>query len=87
MTASETYAEVQRRLHAAPQRVFAAFADTRLVSRWLSPPDGARSERLIRHEKLARIDAVRRHAAGWQGARDRLTAVLELPGAHRGDAA
>jgi uncharacterized protein YndB with AHSA1/START domain len=30
-------AEVRRRLAVAPERVFAAFADARLVSRWLSP--------------------------------------------------
>jgi uncharacterized protein YndB with AHSA1/START domain len=45
MTASETFArkpfaEVRRRLKAAPERVFAAFADPRLVARWLTPsPD------------------------------------------------
>jgi len=37
MTASEAFAEVRRRFKAAPERVFAAFADARLVGRWLSP--------------------------------------------------
>jgi uncharacterized protein YndB with AHSA1/START domain len=37
MIASETVAEVRRRFPAAPERVFAAFADARLVGRWLSP--------------------------------------------------
>lgn len=37
MIVSETFAVVRRRLKAAPERVFAAFADPRLVSRWLSP--------------------------------------------------
>jgi uncharacterized protein YndB with AHSA1/START domain len=37
MIVSETIAEVQRRLKAAPEQVFGAFADARLVSRWLSP--------------------------------------------------
>lgn len=32
-----TVAEVHRRLQAAPARVFAAFADASLVSRWLTP--------------------------------------------------
>jgi uncharacterized protein YndB with AHSA1/START domain len=35
--AREPFAEVRRRLKAAPERVFAAFADAGLVSRWLSP--------------------------------------------------
>jgi glutathione S-transferase len=34
------FAEVRRHLTAAPERVFAAFADAKLVSRWLTPsPD------------------------------------------------
>lgn len=33
----ETYAEVRRRFAAAPEKVFAAFAEERLVARWLSP--------------------------------------------------
>jgi uncharacterized protein YndB with AHSA1/START domain len=32
-----TIAEVHRRLPAAPQRVFQAFADARVLGRWLSP--------------------------------------------------
>jgi uncharacterized protein YndB with AHSA1/START domain len=40
MTVHEAFAEVRRRLKASPERVFAAFADARLVSQWLSPsPD------------------------------------------------
>jgi len=35
--AGETHAEVRRRFAAAPEKVFAAFADARLVGRWLSP--------------------------------------------------
>jgi uncharacterized protein YndB with AHSA1/START domain len=39
-TADETRIELRRRLAAAPQKVFAAFADAHLVSRWLTPsPD------------------------------------------------
>jgi uncharacterized protein YndB with AHSA1/START domain len=34
---NEAYAEVRRRLAAAPERVFAAFSDARLIARWLSP--------------------------------------------------
>ena len=42
MRRSEDAAEVRRRLAAAPARVFAAFADASLVSRWLTPsPDVA----------------------------------------------
>jgi uncharacterized protein YndB with AHSA1/START domain len=37
MIGSETFAEVRRRLKAAPERVFAAFAEARLVGRWLTP--------------------------------------------------
>ncbi len=149
MTANETFAEVRRRLKAAPERVFAAFTDAGLVSRWLSPspeitltvlafdfreggryrfayhvpgsetvfvagvyraieppkrivfswvieppdehagiesevtvtiaPDGAGAELTIRHEKLARIDAIERHGTGWRGALDQLAALLEMP--------
>src|SRR5262249_5883027 len=34
---NETFAEVRRRLTASPKRVFAAFSEAGLVSRWLSP--------------------------------------------------
>jgi len=37
MTAARTFAEVRRRLAADPVAVFAAFADARLVGRWLKP--------------------------------------------------
>jgi uncharacterized protein YndB with AHSA1/START domain len=147
MVADAMAAEVRRRLTAAPERVFAAFSDPDLVSRWLrpspditlrvltfefciggsyrfayhlpsgqtviirgsyrviappskivfswiiEPPDehaGIESEVTvtitpsqdgtelhIRHEKLARIDAVERHAGGWQGALDHLSALLD----------
>ena len=40
-------------------------------------PDGGGSELLICHEKLERADAADRHAEGWRGALDRLTALLE----------
>src|ERR1700741_1171686 len=36
-SARETFAEVRRHFEAAPERVFAAFADAGLVGRWLSP--------------------------------------------------
>lgn len=147
---SETAAEVRRRLKAAPEKVFAAFAQARLVSQWLSPspeitlsllqfdfrvggayrfayqvpggetvivagvyrsiepptkivfswvieppdehagiesevtvtitPDGDGAELLVRHEKLARVDAIKRHAAGWHGATDQLALLLESQG-------
>ena len=35
--AGETYAEVRRRFAAAPEKVFAAFAEAHMISRWLSP--------------------------------------------------
>jgi uncharacterized protein YndB with AHSA1/START domain len=147
MTPDETGVEVRRRFAVTPERVFAAFADPRLVSQWLSPspdvtlsllnfdfreggayrfayhlpagqtvivgglyrsieppsrivfswiieppdehagiesevtvtiaPDGRGTELVIRHEQLARVDAVARHAEGWRGALDRLTALFE----------
>lgn len=40
MTAARPRVEIRRQLAAAPDRVFAAFADARLVEQWLSPsPD------------------------------------------------
>ncbi|TIR42179.1 MAG: SRPBCC domain-containing protein [Mesorhizobium sp.] len=147
MTIDKTVAEVRRRFSAAPEKVFAAFAEAELVGRWLKPapeiklavlqfefhvngayrfayqrqqgeivivggaflsieqpakivfswiieppdehagiesevtviitPDGAGSELVIRHEKLTRSDAIVRHAVGWRGALDQLTALLE----------
>ena len=143
MTPDKTFAEVRRRFTAAPERVFAAFADPGLVCRWLTPspeialdvlqfdfrvggvyrfayrvpdgkitivggsyrlieppsrivfswiieppdehagiqsevivmitPEGGGAELLI----LARIDALERHANGWRGALDQLSALLE----------
>jgi uncharacterized protein YndB with AHSA1/START domain len=40
-------------------------------------PDGKGSQLFIRHEKLARADAVVRHAEGWRGALDQLATVFE----------
>jgi uncharacterized protein YndB with AHSA1/START domain len=39
-------------------------------------PQGTGTDLVIRHEKLARIDAVERHAEGWRGALDRLSTIL-----------
>ena len=142
-------AEVRRLLAAAPERVFAAFAEARLVGRWLRPspeieltllqfdfhiggayrfayrlpegtsvivggayraiepysriafswiieppdehagiesevtvsilPHGGGSELVIRHERLARADAIIRHDEGWRGAVDQLTTLLSGP--------
>ena len=147
MSPDKADAEVRRRISAAPEKVFAAFSEAHLVSRWLSPspeialailqfdfrvggvfrfayhvpggqtmivngayrsierpskivfswnieppdehaglqsevtvtitPDGGGTELLIRHKKLVRIDAVERHAEGWRGALDQLSALLE----------
>ena len=147
MIPDETGVEVRRRFPVTPERVFAAFAEARLVGRWLSPspgvtltlltfdfreggayrfayhlptgqsvivgglyrlieppsrivfswiieppdehagiesevtvtiaPAGRGSELVIRHEQLARVDAVARHAEGWRGALDRLTEMFE----------
>jgi uncharacterized protein YndB with AHSA1/START domain len=147
MTADRTGVEVRRRFAVAPAQVFAAFAEARLISQWLSPspdvsltvlrfdfreggayrfaygladgttvivggsyrtiepplrivfswiieppdehagiesevtvtiaPDGGGAQLVIRHEKLTRVNAVARHAEGWHGALDRLTAMLE----------
>src|SRR5262245_32182742 len=147
MTGDETHVQLRRHLAATPQRVFAAFAEPHLVSRWLTPsadisltllqfdfreggtyrfayglpdgrtvivggcyraieppsriifswvieppdehagiesvvtvtiaPDGAGSELVIRHERLALPGAITRHAEGWRGALDRLAAGFE----------
>lgn len=45
-------------------------------------PDGSGSELVIRHEKFKRADAIERHAAGWQGAIDQLTALLAQEDQH-----
>jgi glutathione S-transferase len=37
MDSEVTFAEVRRHLAATPERVFAAFSDAKLVSRWLTP--------------------------------------------------
>ncbi len=146
MRPDATIAEVRRRFAAAPDTVFAAFADAALVSRWLTPspevaltvlnfdfrvggsyrfayhipsgetmfvngtyrvieppstivfswniepPDqhagiqsdvtvtltraGSGTELRIRHQKLTQTGAAARHAEGWRGAIDQLTAVL-----------
>jgi uncharacterized protein YndB with AHSA1/START domain len=47
-------------------------------------PDANGAELLIRHQKLARIDAVERHAAGWRGALDQLAALLDAQVTHAG---
>jgi uncharacterized protein YndB with AHSA1/START domain len=147
MRRDETAAEVRRRLAAPPAKVFGAFADPALVSRWLTPgpevsltvvefefrvggayrfayhvpgratmfvngryrvieppsrivfswnieppdehagvqseviitltPQGPGTELVIRHERLTQPGAAARHAAGWPGALDQLTRVLE----------
>jgi uncharacterized protein YndB with AHSA1/START domain len=45
-------------------------------------PDGSGSELVIRHEQLKRTDAIERHAAGWRGAIDQLTALLAQEDQH-----
>lgn len=40
MPADRTHVEVRRRFAAGPEQVFAAFAEARLVGRWLSPSPG-----------------------------------------------
>ena len=145
-----TFAEVHRHFSVAPEKVFAAFSDARLVTRWLTPapeitlsllqfdfrvggayrfayhlpdtttvivggvyrsieppslivfswiieppdehagiesevtititPDGGGTDLHIRHARLARTDAVLRHAEGWRGALDQLVELLQSPG-------
>ena len=141
--------EVRRFLRAAPERVFAAFADARTVARWLTPspeisltvlafdfrvggsyrfayhvpgvltpmvvggaysaierpsrivfswlieppdehagivsqvtvtitPETNGSRLVIQHERWTRPDAETRHAAGWEGALDRLVTLLSV---------
>jgi uncharacterized protein YndB with AHSA1/START domain len=48
-------------------------------------PDGEVTELLIRHEKLTRLGAGMRHAEGWRGALDQLSALLEPLGRSRVD--
>jgi len=40
MSRDEAVAEVRRRFSAAPEKVFSAFSEAHLVSRWLSPSPG-----------------------------------------------
>ena len=152
MIADTSYAEVRRRLAAAPEKVFAMFSKAELVRRWLTPSpeirltvlqfdfreggsyrfayhvpgantvivagsysmikppskivfswvieppdehagiesevsvaitrDGSGSELVIRHAKFGRIDAIDRHAAGWRGAADQLTEMLDQEEQH-----
>jgi uncharacterized protein YndB with AHSA1/START domain len=147
MRRDETVAEVRHRLAAAPMKVFSAFSEASLVSRWLTPstdvaltvlqfefriggtyrfayhvpdgatmfvngvyrvieppskivfswnieppdehagirsevtitltPDGAGTRLFIRHEQLTQAGAAKRHAEGWRGAIDQLTAMLD----------
>jgi uncharacterized protein YndB with AHSA1/START domain len=44
----------------------------------LISPDGDGTELLIRHEKLLRADAAKRHSLGWQGALKTLSALIEI---------
>jgi uncharacterized protein YndB with AHSA1/START domain len=39
-------------------------------------PDGSGTRLLIRHQQLTEAGAARRHAEGWRGAIDQLTAML-----------
>ena len=45
-------------------------------------PDNSGSELVIRHENFGRKDAIERHAAGWKGAIDKLTALLAQEDEH-----
>ncbi len=152
MTTNKPDVEIRRRFTVPPEKVFAAFADAHLVSRWLSPspeitltvlqfdfreggayrfayrlqngqtvvvngtyalinppskivfswiieppdehagiesevtvaitPDSSGTELVIQHKKLTRSDAIVRHAEGWRGALDQLTAMLETEEQH-----
>ena len=147
MSPDELAVEVRRRLAARPERLFEAFADAALVSRWLKPapevgltvlaldfrvggayrfayavpggqtmivggvyraidpptkivftwdieppdehaglrsevtvtivPAGDGSELCIRHAELTQRGAAPRHAQGWEGALDRLDALVK----------
>jgi len=45
-------------------------------------PEGSGSALVIRHQKFGRADAIERHAAGWRGATEQLTELLEQEGQH-----
>jgi uncharacterized protein YndB with AHSA1/START domain len=45
-------------------------------------PDDSGSELVIRHERFKHADAIERHAAGWKGAIDQLTALLAQEDEH-----
>ena len=54
MPRDEAVAEVRQHLAAAPSRVFAAFADPVLVSRWLTPSP----EVAVHQAQRAALDAI-----------------------------
>ncbi|MFM9842285.1 MAG: SRPBCC domain-containing protein [Dongiaceae bacterium] len=66
MDASESAVEIRRRVDAAPEIVFAAFADRGLVSRWLKPAPEVRLDVLIFEFRVGGAYRFAYHAPGGQ---------------------
>jgi len=56
MHPDKSVVEIQRRFDAAPELVFAAFVDRRLVSRWLTPGPEVRLEVLFEGPRGPALD-------------------------------
>lgn len=66
MDTNESAVEIRRRLDAVPEMVFAAFADSSLVSRWLKPAPEVRLDVLIFEFRVGGAYRFAYHVPGGQ---------------------